>query len=122
METESDHTSAWECKPSCLAQKGMLSDVSRYFQSQHLKPTYIYSCLYKLGGVFSQCNTIENIYLQEIDRLTKQVEALELDLRQAAKHQPRMKRMSIADIEDDAHLVSFLLFQASCSMFACLQV
>ena len=50
------------------------------------------------------------------------MEALELDLRQAAKHQPQMKRMSIADIEDDAHLVSFLLFQASFSMFACLQV
>ena len=48
--------------------------------------------------------------------------ALELNLRQAAKHQPQMKRMSIADIEDDAHLVSFLLFQASFSMFAWLQV
>ena len=79
MQTESDRKYAWECKPSCLAQKGELSDVSGYFQSRQLKHTYIYSCLYKTWGFFSQCNTIENIYMQKTDRLTKQVEALELD-------------------------------------------
>ena len=52
MKTQSDHTYACECKPSYLAQKGVLSDESGYFQSRQLKPSYSYSCLYKTWGVF----------------------------------------------------------------------
>ena len=36
--------------------------------------------------------------MHEIAKLTKQLEALELNLTQAAKHQPEIKKLSIADI------------------------
>ena len=60
--------------------------------------------------------------MQEIAKLTKQLEALELNLRQGAKHHPEMKKVSIADIYDDAHLVCSSLFQTFFIKFAWLQV